>query len=256
MDLSPYGPFKKPELGAKAFARYLYESWSADGALGTVCEGAGVLLFLSEEDRMIYVARGPNLATILSDDRVVRLIAQIHPLLRQRKYADAIVDLIDGINFFMLYGEPRFWDRVNDRPLGCEALWWPLALCLLWYHVSRQLTGKRLRKPSRWSERDSLHAEMLRKRFKAASCPICLAAFPTTACGATETGSDGLPLKLLRCGHVFDATCWIEWEKRRDCRSCKALKCLICQQDTDRPLCELSHCSSGTMVVTADEDVF
>jgi uncharacterized membrane protein YgcG len=41
-------------------------------------------------------------------------------------------------------------------------------------------------------------------------------------------GSDNLPLKLLRCGHVFDTACWEEWiSSGRG----NVNKCPICQQD-------------------------
>ena len=41
-------------------------------------------------------------------------------------------------------------------------------------------------------------------------------------------GSDGRPLKLLRCGHAFDMTCWEEWigSGHGD-----PSKCPICKQD-------------------------
>ena len=74
---------------------------------------------------------------------------------------------------------------------------------------------------------DLIHAgRALQGKFKATCCPICLESFQYRS-GRGETlpllskhkhhqvgrmvGSDGLPLKLLPCGHVFDTTCWEEW---------------------------------------------
>jgi uncharacterized membrane protein YgcG len=44
---------------------------------------------------------------------------------------------------------------------------------------------------------------------------------------ANLVGSDGLPVKLLRCGHVFDETCWAEWVSKGS----SITRCPICQQD-------------------------
>lgn len=57
---------------------------------------------------------------------------------------------------------------------------------------------------------------------------------PTTAGDESSTddelvGSDGLALKLLRCGHTFDETCWQEWISSGNSHSIH--RCPICQQD-------------------------
>jgi hypothetical protein len=236
MDLSPYGANdKRPEAGAEAFARYLYESWNTNSERVSECNEASVLIFLSEEDCMVYIARSPALAPVLSNKRVARLITQMLPLLRQRKYADAILHAIDGMSFYIQYGEPRFWEHFDDRSPHWTGPCWLIAGCLCLYRVSCTMKVRLRRKTSKWSsQHESMHAEMLRNRFKADACPICLGAFHATECGSAETGSDGLPLTLLRCGHVFDATCWTKWVKT--CDHARALKCLICQNDVERPL--------------------
>jgi uncharacterized membrane protein YgcG len=42
-----------------------------------------------------------------------------------------------------------------------------------------------------------------------------------------KLGSDGLPITLLRCGHVFDQTCWLEWVHSGQGQ---IDKCPICKQ--------------------------
>ena len=56
-------------------------------------------------------------------------------------------------------------------------------------------------------------------------------------------GSDGLPLKLLRCGHVFDETCWKEYVTtgHGDIRVCP-----ICKQDIGAPT------NTSTSITTTD----
>jgi uncharacterized membrane protein YgcG len=46
-------------------------------------------------------------------------------------------------------------------------------------------------------------------------------------------GSDGLPLKLLRCGHVFDQTCWEEWSQSGQG---DVTQCPICRSDVGKPV--------------------
>lgn len=184
---------------------------------------------------MVYIARGPALATtLLNNKRVARLIAQMIPLLRQQKYADAIENAIDGMNFYMQFGEPRFWDTFHERSLLCRGGCWLLAGFLFLYRLSCQPKVQRRRQTRKWSELDKIRADLLRNRFKADTCPICFGSFHATKSGSAETGSDGRPLTLLRCGHVFDSTCWTEWVK--SCDHGKALKCLICQHNVEIPL--------------------
>ena len=96
---------------------------------------------------------------------------------------------------------------------------------------------------SHLNELDRARAEALQGRFQAKSCPICLENFQCTQDHdkeetrseietLTRKGSDGLPLKLLRCGHVFDDTCWAEWISNG--HHGKVDKCPICQQDVGK----------------------
>eukprot|EP00978_Attheya_sp_CCMP212_P019330 scaffold54022_cov49-Attheya_sp.AAC.3 len=46
--------------------------------------------------------------------------------------------------------------------------------------------------------------------------------------GIPLIGSDDLPLKMLRCGHIFDETCWKCWIDSGQGNPCK---CPVCRQD-------------------------
>ena len=56
-------------------------------------------------------------------------------------------------------------------------------------------------------------------------------------------GSDGLPIKLLRCGHVFDETCWNEWVSSG---SGNIRRCPICQQDVGETVDHTSDAATTT----------
>ena len=51
--------------------------------------------------------------------------------------------------------------------------------------------------------------------------------------GIPPRGSDGLPIKLLRCGHVFDETCWRCWVRSGNGDPCR---CPVCRRDVGAPL--------------------
>lgn len=109
-------------------------------------------------------------------------------------------------------------------------------------------------------EIDRARAEALQGRFQATSCPICLEAFPTSADGDENSGdnsptrtigSDGEPLKLLRCGHCFDESCWAEWvNKGRG----QIDKCPICQQFVGPEITNQSQNESNSTSTTRTEN--
>ena len=49
--------------------------------------------------------------------------------------------------------------------------------------------------------------------------------------GIPRKGNDGRPIKLLRCGHIFDETCWEMWV---DSGHSNAMMCPVCRQDIGR----------------------
>jgi len=86
---------------------------------------------------------------------------------------------------------------------------------------------------------EMVRAKLLQEKYSCTACPICLEEFSlkegTTESVETKTvdplptvGSDGLPLKLLRCGHVFDLSCWESWV---DKGKGNPLNCPLCRQD-------------------------
>jgi TPM domain len=222
---------------AETFARQLYESWYSQRTAYNECPNAGVLIFLSEQDHLIYVARGSALAHIITDERIERLTRQIQPLLNQKRYVRAISDMLEGINFYILYGEPhgccvRGWFLLGMG--ACLAV--QVALCGLIRMTCNQRLPLRRASSERMSEEERDRAETLKLRFQADSCPICLGSFQHRRDDASDNsslvGSEGQPLILLRCGHLFDATCWMAWETA--CfRSDSVVKCLLCRRTVD-----------------------
>lgn len=221
------------EKEVEAFARHVYQTWNRDAKMKSICDGSAILIVMVEEDHLIYIARGSALASILTDARVQLLIAQLRPLLRRKRYADAVVDLLEGIHFFSLYGESRP-SQAQSRLLS--TLGYTICLLLAAIRLYRSACQRKkyyqLQRSMQWDDLSRrIQAEMLQRRFKAESCPICLGTFPSNdgEKDCFSLGSDGQPLKLLRCGHVFDASCWVKWE--RTCyQNGTITRCLLCRQ--------------------------
>ena len=214
------------ETQAEQYARSLHDAWGV-GEDTTDAGGTGVLLFLSIYDRIVYISRGEALAKILTDARIDAILYNIRPAMRQTMFADGLKLAIDEIEQYIIKGEPT-WKEFLLSLLCVETLFW-LTLVAAFLHsitrARRQLQQQRAyaQAASQLSEIDRAQAEALQGRFQATSCPICLESFKDT-----QTGSDDEPIRLLRCGHVFDETCWNEWVSSGQGH---ISKCPICKMD-------------------------
>merc|ERR1712232_853425 len=134
--------------------------------------------------------------------------------------------MVDTVAEYCLRGEPDWKERAVNF-LGDYLfvfVWFVVLFRALFrgYH-QRQRDRAYARARSELLEMDRAQALALQGRYQATSCPICLENFKSST-----VGSDDRPIKLLRCGHVFDETCWSEWiNSGRG----NITKCPICQED-------------------------
>ena len=233
---------------AKKLTRTLHDKW---GVGNTACLGSGIVLFLSIQDRLIYISAGKGLLQILSTDRIDHIIQEMKPFLKEQEYAKAIVNAIHYIihyvdkgpsSFFMLYHQYFIVGFIILFTLGRGK--WNQRKKTEYVRVKTQLT-----------QLDRDRALALMGKYECRSCPICLEDFHdsnaisesednnndnsnSNSIGAgtsnknsnplPELGSDRKPITLLRCGHTFDRTCWEEWISTP---SCNIHQCPICKQD-------------------------
>mmetsp|Transcript_19236 Transcript_19236/g.39588 ORF Transcript_19236/g.39588 Transcript_19236/m.39588 type:complete len:569 (+) Transcript_19236:33-1739(+) len=192
--------------------------------------GTGVLVFLSVSDRVVYISVGGALTKVLTKGRIDRVIANdMRPYFKRIEYDIGLRKGIDAIAEILKDGEEpsafeRFWEE-----------WCNLFVSGLVYACVFAATAYQSRKLKReertyakavrmLSELDQARAEALRGSYRpATSCPICLEDFKSES-----HGSDGRPVVLLRCGHVFDATCFEEWVAKG---SGAVAKCPVCRMD-------------------------
>jgi uncharacterized membrane protein YgcG len=236
MDLSPFGPptIKNREgRAAETFARYVHDDWGV-GVKTHDCGGAGILLFLSTRDRAIFISRGQALEDTLVDRRLDQVIDNMRDFLKSQRYDDAILTALDDMRQFIEQGPPTMWE--NSMHLFTTTIFPILLTCGLLGSFVMSAWKERMQKReyakvrSQLSEIDRARAEALQGKYSVTSCPICLEDFEkhTEQGGVVTKGSDGQPIKLLRCGHCMDETCWAEWVNSG---SGDVTKCPICQQD-------------------------
>ncbi|GKY93807.1 hypothetical protein MPSEU_000347900 [Mayamaea pseudoterrestris] len=239
----------------EVFARSIHDQWGVGQS--TTCGGTGVLIFLSVHDRAIYISRGDALKHLLTKRRLETVMQHMKPELQQQLYATALVQAVWEIRNLARQGGATWWERLGDTVVEHIGLMWlPSIFGFVFFAIRKQEQRKReyAKVKSRLSELDRAKAEALQGRFLSVSCPICLESFQDAGykdvaaidgegsskhegmAGPADDkrmkGSDGLPLKLLRCGHVFDQTCWDEWSGSG---KGDVTKCPICKVDVGKP---------------------
>lgn len=234
-----------PEKAAEIFARQIHDTWGV-GIESASCGGTGILLFLSVIDRTIYFSRGSALEPILTDRRLDKTIEGMKRYLSEQQYSTAILWALRELDNYLIAGEPDWKERAYDiivSYIGYLLILGFAGLTAMGILHERKQRREYAKVASHLDELDRARAEALQGRFQAISCPICLENFQCTYIHnkeetrseletLTRKGSDGLPLKLLRCGHVFDDTCWAEWISSG--HHGKVDKCPICQQDVGK----------------------
>jgi uncharacterized membrane protein YgcG len=265
---------------AAEFAQTVHNAWGVGNRV--LCSsdqepaegaGTGVLLFLSELDRVVHISRGDSVAAYLTNRRLDRTIDRMKPFLRQGQYGYAIVGAIRDIDHFFMQGPPGTWEKANDFLLDYGGV---VVMLILFFFLIRSVKKQERERREyakvtrHLSELDRARAEALQGEYRTESCPICLELFQAPVVSATRCslaneqttgseqvqeilsnesseivagsnkpidpapavsqrlGSDGAPLKLLRCGHVFDESCWEQWiQSGRG----NLFQCPICKRD-------------------------
>jgi uncharacterized membrane protein YgcG len=217
------------EIAAEEFARGLHDRWGVgtDGESG----GTGVLIFLSVDDRVVYISRGSSFDVLLRNSRIDSLVNDLKPSLRQAKYGEGLMLAVELIGTYIQKGEPKWneliWDYLRIEYLLLSGYVFAIFHSMRTARRRREAQRVYAEAASQLSAIDRAQAEALQGQFNATSCPICLEDFVSD-----QVGSDDRPIKLLRCGHVFDATCWEEWVGSGQGQ---VSKCPICKKDVGDP---------------------
>lgn len=193
--------------------------------------GTGVLVFLSIRDRVVFISVGGALDHLLTSGRIDRIIRNdMRADLKQANYEAGLTKGIDAIVELLEKGEePSVFEKISDTFFSSNTFAFVWILFVVGSGAFQQWNRQREQRiyakvAVRLSELDRARAEVLRGSYqRTKSCPICLEDF-----SSTTVGSDGHPIQLLRCGHVFDKTCYQEWVSS-GCGD--VTKCPVCRAD-------------------------
>lgn len=252
---------------AQYFARHLHDAWWDTDCSGSTDCGSKqpnhILVFLSIQDRVCFISTGSRISSILPWWRLEHVTANMKPDLRHSDYGLAILHAIDDLASMLEGGPPTLADRVNDFFSRFGIV---LGFAMFTFVFAAWGEFRDRRKRWRYTEARSLltkaekeKARLLQREYHTQMCPICLENFDN---GCTELnkikldhnencsnppnkeshtgmrrvdsygipliGTDGLPVKMLRCGHIFDETCWKCWVNSGHGNPCH---CPVCRQD-------------------------
>ena len=246
---------------AQLFARFLHDAWWESHCRQTdgVCVGGreyGILIFLSILDRVCFISTGSDISVILPWWRLEHVVTNMKPDLRRRDYGTAILRAIDDLALMLEAGPPTMSDRLHDfvSRFGVVVAF---ALFTFFFGAWGEYRDRRKRwhyaeTRSRLSGVDKEKARQCQRDFQTKSCPICLENFEDAPLGEEEVagegtpsgtmkrvdsygipvrGNDGRPLKMLRCGHIFDDSCWTTWVNSGFGNPCN---CPVCRQDVGK----------------------
>ena len=269
------------ERCTKKLANSLHDQW---GVGNTECNGSGILLLLSIDDRTLYISTSQGLeqSRILSRRHIDTITDSMKPFLIKKEYAEAIIEAINCIVKYVDKGPPTFLEEYGELIMvRVRGIWRELIMVLLitTAYLGGDHFSKKIKKTDyervrvKLSQLDRDRALMLMGKYECSSCPICFKDFkvrpnsqPSHRNGSSsdvgnsninenkrtsksmyELGSDGKPITLLRCGHAFDRTCWDEWISK--CGQ-SVHQCPICKRNIeDSP-------SVSTDTTTANESIF
>lgn len=216
---------------AQFFASILHNQWfndkndTGESSKSVDCdkEGQGVngiLIFLSIEDRVCFISSGDNISSILPWWRLERVVTGMRENLKRRNYSEAIIGAIQEISE-MLNKPPTVTEKLKDflSRFGLVFLFSISTFALAVYGEirERQRRYEFAEINTRLTDVEEEKARMLQQMYKTDCCPICLEDFvrdDRVSDGIPSYGSDGRPVKMLRCGHIFCATCWRTWIQR------------------------------------------
>ena len=86
MNLAHYRHEVRKQIAAEDFARALHDSWGVGH--DTPHGGTGILIFLSVQDRVIYISRESALDRLVNSARIDKIIKGARPFLKRKRYVD------------------------------------------------------------------------------------------------------------------------------------------------------------------------
>ena len=202
---------------------------------------SGVLIFLSLQDRVCFITASEDISDILPWWRLDHVVTRMKTNLQTGELGQALLQAIAGISHMLDAGPPSMEEKLHDF-VSRFGFVLSFALFTFLFAILGEFRDRRQKVyradiRSRLTHAEKIEAKKLQQEYNTSSCPICLESFQiesedglkrVDSFGIPILGTDGLPLKLLRCGHIMDMTCWLNWVKTGHGAS---LKCPVCRED-------------------------
>lgn len=241
---------------AQFFASILHSQWFNDDrnnvgpetqgrdCVGNIKASSGILIFLSVEDRVCFISSGNSISYVLPWWRLEHVVTNMKEKLRTQRFSDAIIGAISDISQMIEIGPPTFSEKLNDfsARFGLVFLFSLFTFSIAIYGEirERQRRFEYAEISTSLNEREEEKAKILQENYQTDCCPICLEDFTSEGKEANKEvdshgiplkGSDGKPMKMLRCGHIFCLSCWREWAHSGNGNP---FICPVCRQDVSR----------------------
>jgi len=251
---------------AQLFASYLHNKWfknefNKNQKRPTIAQKCaeenlnggvnGILIFLSVEDKVCFISSGNDIGSILPWWRLEKVVNGMKENLQTMNYSAAIIGAIRDLSQMLNDGPPTLSEKIHDfiARFGLVFLFsmftFILAVCAEVRERHKRYELAEIN--SRLDDVETEKAKMLQKSFRTDACPICLESFDGSddikgevtkklkkvdSFGIPVNGTDGQPIKMLRCGHMFDASCWNAWVHSGQG---DPFNCPVCRQNVSKP---------------------
>lgn len=205
------------DLAAQRFAQGLHDRYG----VGDKETNNGILVFLSIDDRAVYISTGKGVEDKLNHDMIQLIISNMKPELRQSKYGDAVATCITNIDV-LLSGdgesmiEKAYKHKLHHQPSmhapspeeeGSDVVAWLLIAVFVGVISFLMWKGAQDRRNLESYDRGRTKLETLlremeasqdpRNKFEVKTCPICLEEFEDMTANSTKANE-------LRCSLAGD----------------------------------------------------
>ena len=221
----------------RRYAKYIHDFF---GVGRQTCGGTGILLFISIQDRVIYLSISVGLNQILTQSRINSIIELMKPYMRVGSYEDGVIRAIQAIEHYIVTGPPGFWEAHHDFIICFGFVIFFVTVPMLSEYFKRKRKRSQIREyndvQKKLAQFDRDRRLALMGKYECSSCPICLEDFTSCTKPAPRIDNEAETLiskdtYILNCGHAFHESCWQEWKRKSN--KYDAALCPVCRERTN-----------------------